>query len=362
MGDGLVKQSPNLFAGNVFPPGRFLADSYFRFGALKARLRTDDFEFKDRFLRNFHDCQEQPEAWSDFPDVRLEVTSSFLGEPPVADISGLNTPSAGTVFVILFPELDLVQTEPGSLESGQRYRARSHSSSGQAFVAIRGTRITIDRELPWQMMVAHYFLTHVMSLQPDLMFFHGATSAIGEKGLLLSGDKGSGKSTLSLALAARGHGFLGDEIAAVHRITRTLLPFRRQASMRHGPQSGAVARYLRENEIENETLPDGTVRFRAQVSSMFPAATARPVEFTHAFFLGERSKSPRVERFEFSSRDLPLIAPLHATLMNAPAGGQALSFAKLFGATRCHRLSPGGSPDETADLIENIVEEKWVTA
>lgn len=49
----------------------------------------------------------------------------------------------------------------------------------------------------------------------DLPLIHGATLRIGGRRLLLVGDKGAGKTTLSLYLLARGHGFEGDEHVVV---------------------------------------------------------------------------------------------------------------------------------------------------
>ena len=71
-----------------------------------------------------------------------------------------------------------------------------------------------------------------MTLQPHLLFAHGATLALGaeRRGLFLTGPSGAGKTTLSLALAARGHDLLGDDIAAIEGDggpSPTLRPVRR---------------------------------------------------------------------------------------------------------------------------------------
>jgi hypothetical protein len=198
-----------------------------------------------------------------------------------------------------------------------------------------------------------------MRMQPDFYFFHAATVAIGDCGVFLAGNKGAGKSTLSLALAARGHGFLGDELATIHSVTGMVLPFRRAVSIRLGPQAQAVSQYLGRTQVDRETLPDGTERLRVPASHIFPAAAGRPVILTHAFFLNDVAERPQAKEFEFSSRDLPLLAPLHATLASMSPAIRTLRFLKLFANVRCNILSPGGTPDETAELIESIVESKW---
>ena len=327
-----------------------LAESHFRFGSLRACLRTDEPEFRTRFLRIFSDCLE-PEGPAPAAPVVLQVAASTPGHDVVAEISlheGRADPAALTM---LFPEL--------------RELAPRHDTAGTWTLLARGAdprpaismcadRVVLDRALPWQMIVTHYFLNHVMRLQPELFFFHGATVAIGDRGVLLGGRKGAGKSTLSLACAARGHGFLGDEIAAVDTRTGRVLPFARAVSIRPGPQAQAVDRYLGETRVDRETLPDGTERMRVPASRIFPQARPRPVSLTHAFFLEGLADQPRATPIEFSLERLPLLAPLHATLASHPAGERAVRFLKLFSAIRCYRLTPGGTPDRTAELIEEI--------
>jgi len=197
--------------------------------------------------------------------------------------------------------------------------------------------------------------------QPGMAFFHGATLALGDRGLLLAGAKGAGKSTLSLALAARGHAFLSDEIAAIRIEDRVMRPFARAASIRLGPQAGAVTRFLDRNSVDREILPDGTARMRVPVSSMFPAAVARDVRLSHVFFLGLISSKPCATPFEFSLKDLSVLTPLHPTVARTSPGERTMMFLKLFSRVHCYMLTPGGTPDETADLIEAMVEEKWDT-
>ena len=98
------------------------------------------------------------------------------------------------------------------------------------------------------------------------------------------------------------------------------------------------------------------------VSRLFPAATPRRVPLTHAFFLGDIGEEPSATPITFSLSHLPLLAPLHATLTNIAPGERTIRFLRLFSQIRCYMLTPGGTPDQTAELVENIVEGKWDTA
>jgi hypothetical protein len=337
-----------------------LLESYFRFGSLRARLRTDHVGFSGHFLRIFHDCLDPEELPTEPPLVNLKVTDAADSDFVVAEIFPYDANSAAAALEVLFPELQLAFAGCDAAD-GSQFFVRG-TDPQKPVIVLRANQILIDRGLPWQTIVGHYFVHHALSLQPDYVFFHGATLAVGNNGVLLSGSKGAGKSTLSLALAARGHGFLGDEYAGIERATRVVVPFRRSVSIRRGPQAQAVQRFLVKNIVDRDTLPDGTERWRVPVSRMFPAATSRPVRLTHALFLTGISNSPGATAFEFSAKDLPLLGPLHATLMGKSAGERTVTFLKLFGGIWCYLLTPGGTPDETAELIENIVEGKWDTA
>ena len=63
--------------------------------------------------------------------------------------------------------------------------------------------------------------------------FHGAAlSTSAGQGVILAGDAGLGKSSLTLALLQRGWGFLSDDVAAVDRTAGLLYPFPRPLGQR----------------------------------------------------------------------------------------------------------------------------------
>ena len=93
---------------------------------------------------------------------------------------------------------------------------------------------------------------------------------------MLVGPKGSGKTTLSTAIAIRGHAFLGDETAAYRASDGAILPMRRPMSVKPGVRSREMNAQL---EIRNHAADeDGILHvpareiFEAQASSVKLAA------------------------------------------------------------------------------------------
>lgn len=327
----------------------------FQFGAQTAGIDSDCAEFSERFSLNFRECMVTSTSSNRFSQPLMEVFACAGHGAIKARLTGLGGKSDAGLFLTLFPEL--VFEPPASVDASGWLQLKSQLLPSVGFaVRSRAEWLEVDRALPWQALLGHFFVHCVMAMQPRLLFLHAASLGIGDKGILLCGDKGAGKSTLSLALAARGHSFLGDETAAVDARSRQLLPFRRRASMRVGPQASAVSAYLAQHPLEQEVLPDGSVRTRVLVSEMFQGATARPLKLVAAFFLGRRTSDPRIQPVDFAVKDLASVSPLAATMTAISPLERAMTFLKLFNSVQCFGLNPGGTPDQTADLIEQAME------
>jgi hypothetical protein len=193
-----------------------------------------------------------------------------------------------------------------------------------------------------------------MWMQPELLFFHAAAVGIDGAGVLITGDKGFGKTSLSTALAASGHAFLGDEIAAVCSQTLELASFRRAVSIRSGPRSPQVQQLLERKSYPTEEFPDGTIRIRVQAGNLFPGATRRSLPVRSIFFLCGFEDQARAEAFAPRAADLRMLTPLPCAFWEASPASRMMQIAKLFSSVNCYRLHPG-QPEETARLVERIV-------
>jgi hypothetical protein len=250
----------------------------------------------------------------------------------------------------LFPGRGYVEIE------GPAAGWRSIGIAGKAspLLTARGSEVLVDAREEWQPLIANCAVNWVMQMQPGLLFFHAAAVGIRGEGILIVGEKGAGKSTLSLALAAHGHDFFGDEIAAVRTEGFELAPFRRALSIRTGPQAPEVEERLRSNCCAMETFPDGTVRSRATANELFPEVGARPRPLRRVFFLRAFEKQPRYESFRPRSGDLRLLAPLACTFWGNSSAARVTQVAKLLSSVECYFLYPG-QPEDTANLVERIV-------
>ena len=227
-------------------------------------------------------------------------------------------------------------------------------SSAKPFIALRGLHAIVDLEQVWQPFVANYAVSRVLRLQRQLLFFHAGSIGINGRGLMVTGSKNSGKTTTSMTLASRGHSFLGDEMAAVDKRSGAMFPFRRAASVRTGPRSNRVDDQMGKRDFRSERFPDGGERVLANVGEMFPGAAAAATTLTSIFFIRGFSVEPDASPFAFGMEHFRMLSPLACSMWGIPAATRMMDIARLVGRAKCYFLKLG-DPDDTADLIEQIV-------
>jgi hypothetical protein len=213
------------------------------------------------------------------------------------------------------------------------------------------TDATRFRKVPrWRRIVSHFLFLRMLRLRPDLLFFHAASVGIGDHGILLMGPKGTGKSTLSTGIAARGHAFLGDETAAYQSSTGLLLPFRRPVGIKPGPRAAALARSL--EALRPAADEDGLIRVPIESLIAVPPGAALPLRAV--VFLQGFAAAPKLSRIEPGREEVAQMQPLASSLVDG-ATPRVFEMIRLLGRTACYRLT-AGAPDETVALLEEGLE------
>ena len=77
----------------------------------------------------------------------------------------------------------------------------------------------------------------VQLLRPDLFFIHGAALAASERCAIISGESGSGKSSLAWFMANNGYDYLSDELAPVDPASLLVEPYPHALCLKGAPLS-----------------------------------------------------------------------------------------------------------------------------
>jgi hypothetical protein len=208
-----------------------------------------------------------------------------------------------------------------------------------------------QRRPKWQRVISHMIFLRLIRLRPDLLFFHAASVGISNRAFLFIGPKGHGKTTISMALAARGHAFLGDETAIVEPSTSLVHPFRRPVSIKAGPSSAVVAAAMRGATFGD----DGMVRL--PIANVMPVAAAVPLPIGGVVFLQPFAGDTRVERITAGREELSLMQPLASSLSAGASTQRVFAMIRLLNATKCFKLWPS-QPDLTAIELEKVLSDE----
>jgi hypothetical protein len=353
------QRAPELFEEMQFGRPRFTWGGSYRLGDAALDIDADDRSFAESLREQFAECEVSEGAH--LPRVRCTLRTRPDELLACLDVeAAVPIDAVEIVCSLLEPRPGKNCTVGSSPREGWRLVARNGSL--EPLAAIAGRRAVLRTDALRPNFFCDFAASLAMRSQTGVLFLHGASLCIGGAGVLLTGRGGAGKTTLALALASRGHGLLGDDLAALRLEALELLPVRRTLYIRRGLRAARVEQVLRERRVEMEILADAKARAVVQARELFPAdpVQLQPAALRSALFLRAFRKRPAVERFAPSLaqmetlRDLPLRLQWGIT----PAL-RLLRFAQAVRAlTRvpCYFLDVG-QPDETADLIEKIAEE-----
>jgi hypothetical protein len=321
---------------------------WYRIGDVSLGIDSDDFALRRRFSKLYGEClldnRADTGAW-----VHCRVQTAKGSRTHLVTFTGPGKIELMDLILQLFHDRGYVEFNEGTAG----WRALSLAGRDYPLLIANGDCALVDSTQPWQPLIANCALNLAMSALPDLLFFHAAAVVIGGAGVLLVGSKGAGKTTLSMALASRGHAFIGDEIVAVRVTTNELVPVRKAVSIRPGPRSRRVKQLLRHCSHTREEFPDGSTRMRAKALALFPAVVDRSFPLRCMFFLRQFEENPRIEKLLVGAADLQLLTPLAWRTPGASAAKRFMQVAKLVSNVKCYSLYPG-LPDEAAALVERI--------
>jgi hypothetical protein len=307
-------------------------------------LRSTEEAFATRFRENYRECAAGPDEEGSGPGVRCAV--SLLAQWGVVLVEFEGSPAPGDPE---FPARILsLRHQPIPAERPGWWLADPDHPVGE--VAFARDRVLMAAVGPWRAFAASLAVSRCLAAQPGILFFHGAATRINGRGVLLLGVSGSGKTSVSLELASRGHGFFGDDIVGVRTASREIVPLRRSAHVRQGPSGPAVRAALSRSGPSGE----GT-RIRADVGTLFPAAAVGPATMDYVVCLRRFADRTRLEPFHPRAEDVRWLTPHASTLASGPLGRQAMRVVSLFAASPCFFLD-AASPESAADSLERLTE------
>lgn len=210
----------------------------------------------------------------------------------------------------------------------------------------------VDRsDYDWRKLVMIFAFCQLQRVREDVIFLHAGSVAIGGRGVLLIGPKGAGKSTTTMALAARGHRFLGDECGAYVPATRSLLPFHRPVGIKPGPHAGAITSAL--PHARRVVRGEGFQRVALDELIDVDRSTAA-VPLDSVIFLRGFAAEPRLERIEPGRDEIGALQAIVGSFINAEGTKRVFQLVDMLAHTRVFTLNPA-DPDRTAIYLEEAL-------
>ena len=309
-------------------------------------LATDDESFAGRFHDIYAECAVPRPERPDGPQLRCVVRLDAATPSVVVDVAPIGD-DASLVARLLH---DQGYRAVPSLGVGWR---RFAPPPGWPAAAYSDGCLVLHRDTPWQWLVGHLVVSRLLALQSDLLCFHAAAVVIGGRGALLTGGRGSGKTSVSLALAAHGHGFLSDEVGALRITTGQLVSVRRAALVRPGPGAAVLGgAILGVGPVD--LAPDLGARLCVPVSSAFPRAAAHSAGLRAVIHLRRFADVSHVERFEVRPDRLDAFTPMACSVHGADGPSRMMRFLQLLEGMDCYALD-AASPASAAALIEQVM-------
>ena len=332
--------------------------AWYRIGDLYLQVTTDHAPLQREFDNTYGDCAASPPAGS----PRLHCAAGLLpgGKLLCLLFDGPQVPDP--LEVALSPYRFLRRPRYVSMAGplpGWR-QLLAEGDGGQFQAASDGRILLIDPAAAPPEFAIDCIVGMAQAAQPGVLYLHAGSVGIAGAGTLICGSTGGGKSTTTLALALRGHAFLGDDVAVIRLASREILPFPKSAGMRDGPLTDVLQERLRASRHVLAENRWNMVRTVVRVGDLFPGSLGRPLPLRYAFLLDGFGEQASVADYQPQLAD---VKRLQALVSDAsPSWGLSpgrdlmnfLVVVNLLSGLRCYRVRLG-SPSETAELIETTV-------
>lgn len=308
-------------------------------------LTSDSPVFFEEFTEIFG-RDEAPENPLARLEVDLRVSSDDTGR---LDMTGdeLDDP-AGYFLSFSSPTIPIRRIDPNE-DGWERIALGDNEEETFRF---RGQACEFRKVARWPRILSHLLFLRLLRLRSDLIFFHAGSVSIAGSGTLLIGPKGSGKTTLTLAIASRGWPLLGDETAAYSPSDGNLVPFPRPVAIKPGPRAKAIAQRI----DRLDPSPDEEGVFRIPVSDLLPLPENDPVPLRHMIFLEGYGDRPELTPIQPGREHLSSLQPLAASLVNQSPTQRVFQLIRIMSGVSCWQLT-AGDPDETAEMIQHTLED-----
>jgi hypothetical protein len=214
--------------------------------------------------------------------------------------------------------------------------------------AFRGRDCIFSLDPRWKLSIVWFLHWRLLRMRSDVIFFHASALGIFGQGTVFIGPSGGGKSTTSMALAARGHNFLSDEVGAYVPATGELLPFRRPVGIKPGPRASAIERNLPVSAAER-IQREGF--YRVDINSIFTNEPAKALPLRRIVFLRGFAARPALERIKPDRKEIVELQPLMSSFLNASHSRRIFELTRLLATAKVYQLHLG-DPDETAIFLE----------
>ena len=236
---------------------------------------------------------------------------------------------------------------------GDRPGGRSIGLQGEAAICLAEDSLRLKTIPRWRRIAAHLIYLRALAERPELLFIHAGSVKSADRGLLLVGPKGHGKTTLSVGLALRGLTLLGDETAGIDPARGMLLPSLRPVAIKAGPKPAALRQALEATFSPLDLDEDGIARIPFQ--RLRPGAESpTEVALTHVVFLRGFAECVTLSKIAPDSTHLSLLQPVTASFHSPSLARHLFFLARHLGRIQCYDLNPG-QPDETEDALLSLL-------